>query len=85
MIGGAFLVIAAMTTAITYFLTRDNRAVPTTPPTGQPQIGAPPLTQTPCTSPPLLQAESVHTLPFLVQLLHSAIVIATPSAEEVRA
>jgi hypothetical protein len=63
MIGGAFLVIAAMTTAITYFLTRDNRVVPTTPPTGQPQTGAPPLIQTPCTSPPLLNAESVHIIP----------------------
>jgi pyruvate, water dikinase len=37
--------------------------VPTTPPTGQPQIGAPPLIQTPCTSPPLLNAESVHIVP----------------------
>ena len=63
MIAGAFLAIAATTTAITYFLTRDNRVVQTTPPTGQPQIGAPPLTQTPCTSPPLLHAESVHITP----------------------
>ncbi len=54
--------IAATTTGITYFLTHDKRVDPTTPSTGQPQIGAPPSTQTPCTSPPLLQAESLHVI-----------------------
>jgi hypothetical protein len=62
-IGGAVLLVAAMTAAATYFFTRDTRGVPTTAPTTQPHTGAPPLAQTPCASPPLLQAEAVDIVP----------------------
>ncbi len=59
-IGGTVVAIVATTLTVTYFLTRDESTVPTTPPAAQPQFGAPPLTQAPCTSPPVLHPESAE-------------------------
>lgn len=61
-IGAVFVVIAAVTTAVTYFVTRDQSTVPTTPATKPPSVAAPPVTQAPCTSPPILHAESVDII-----------------------